>query len=255
MKRVIGIFLCLFSLIGYFVSFHYLLLGSIITLTFWLGLWMLIPKKFFDLTWNIKKGRGYWISFSLYLLFHLLLYGFFYYIILGAFIYLPIYSIYVDASITPPIQFFLYWITNSPAIGIIIAGYEIGIFPFTTFIGILLALLIGANIEKILKLKNLLNAYKRSTALITIPTLGVVSGTSCCLSLPSLIIYFVALDIGVISSVLPILASSIYFVFIWYGLPISSVLILLLNLKDINKVVNKLETSKCEIRKENSSNK
>ncbi|BAB67498.1 hypothetical protein [Sulfurisphaera tokodaii] len=253
MKRVIGIFLCLFSLIGYFVSFHYLLLGSTITLTFWLGLWLLIPKKFFDLTWNIKKGRGYWISFSLYLLFHLLLYGFFYYIILGAFIYLPIYSIYVDASITPTIQYFLYWIANSPAIGIIIAGYEMGIFPFTTFIGILLALLIGANIEKILKLKNLLNAYKRSTALIAIPTLGVVSGTSCCLSLPSLIIYFVALDIGVISSVLPILASPIYFGFAWYGLPISSVLILLFNLKDLNKVVNKLESSKCEIRKENTS--
>ncbi|BFH72787.1 hypothetical protein SJAV_07310 [Sulfurisphaera javensis] len=253
-KVIIGIFLCLFSIIGYFVSLHYLLLGSILTLTFWIGLWLFIPKRFFDLTWNINKGRAYWISFSLYFLFHLILYGFFYYIILGAIIYYPIYTIYVDASITPPLPYFLYWISNSPSISIIIAGYDMGIFPFTTFIGVILAFLIGSNIQKIMELKDMLTSYKRSTALIAIPALGVVSGTSCCLSLPSLVIYFVALDLGMVSSVLPILASPIYFGFIWYGLPISSVLILLFNLRDLNKAVYRLRFRNCNINKETNTN-
>ena len=249
-KTLLGIFLCFFSIVGYFVSFHNLLLGASITLTFWIGLWLLIPKRFFDLTWNIRKGRGYWISFSLYLFFHILLYGFFYYIILGDILYLPIYTIYVDASVTPPIMYFPYWITNSPAVGIIIAGYEMGIFPFTTFIGILLSLLIGANIQKILELKNVLASFKRSTALVAIPALGVVSGTSCCLSLPSLVLYFVGLDLGVISSILPILASPIYFAFVWYGLPISSVLILLFTLGDLNRALIKLTNRNCQFRQE-----
>ena len=244
----IGIFLCFFSIVGYFVSFHNLLLGSSLTLTFWIGLWLLIPKRFFELTWNIRKGKGYWVSFSLYLLFHVFLYGFFYYIILGDIIYSPVYTIYVGASVTPPLVYFPYWILNSPAVGIIIAGYEMGIFPFTTFIGILLALLLGANIEKILELKNVLSSFKRSTVLVAIPTLGVVSGTSCCLSLPSLVLYFIGLDLGVISSILPILASPIYFAFIWYGLPISSVLILLFNLRDLNKVLIKFTSRNCQFK-------
>lgn len=115
-----------------------------------------------------------------------------------------------------------------------------GIFPFSTFIGLILALLIGANIQKILELRRLLQRYKMTTALIAIPTLGVVSGTSCCLSLPSIVLYLIGLDFGIISSILPILASPIYFGFVWYGLPIGSVLILLFNLRDLNKVINKL---------------
>jgi hypothetical protein len=118
-----------------------------------------------------------------------------------------------------------------------IAGYEADILPFEFFVGIILALLIGANIERILELRSQLKARKKSATLIMVPTLGVVSGTSCCLSLPSIIIYLVALDVGIIYDVLPILASFVYYVFAFDFLPLTSVLILFFNLKDLNKVI------------------
>ena len=239
-RRIFIILLLLISsYIFYLISFKYLTLGaSLSALSFWSAIWLMIPKRFFDMVWReVKKGKGYKISAILYFAFHVTLYGFFYGVILGYVAYAPVYYASIGFTVPPPPQYFLLWQTENVGVTMFIAGYEADILPFEFFVGIILALLIGANIERILELRSLLMARKKSATLIMVPTLGVVSGTSCCLSLPSILIYLVALDVGIIYDVLPILASFVYYVFAFDFLPLASVLILFFNLKDLNKVI------------------
>jgi hypothetical protein len=241
------------AVITYFMSFNKGLIfttSAVSSLSFWSGVLLIIPTKFFKVILSVKKTRAYWISFGLYLFFHVTLYGFFYGIILGLDVFIPVVSVSYGVGIPPSSILLLpYWESLSPALNIILFGYEDVISPFITFIGIILALLIGANIEKILELKREVSKRKVSSVIIGVPVIGVVSGTSCCLSLPSIIIYFVALDVGVISSVLPILASPIYFSFVWYGLPIGSAVLLFENLREMNKILQRLSKKKeCQVK-------
>ncbi|WP_236752694.1 hypothetical protein [Acidianus sp. HS-5] len=251
-RIIIAIALFLLSIITYYASFNRSLIfttSAISSLSFWFAVLLLIPNRFFKLVLNVKRAKAYWISLGLYLFFHVTLYGFFYGIILGLDIFIPVVTVNYGVGIPPSsILLFPYWESLSPAINIILLGYEDVISPFITFIGVILALLLAANIEKILELKREVSRRKASAVLIGAPLIGVVSGTSCCLSLPSIIIYFVALDLGVVFSVLPILASPVYFAFVWYGLPIGSVFLLLENLIEMNKVLRKLSKRKCQVK-------
>lgn len=254
-KERIAIALVFFTVtvITYFMSFSrgaIFITSAISSLSFWAGVLILIPSKFFRMILNVKKTRAYWISFGLYLFFHVMLYGFFYGIILGLDIFIPEVSVSYGVGIPPSSILLLpYWESLSPALNIVIFGYEDIISPFITFIGIILALLIGANIEKILELKREVSKRRANAVLVGVPIIGVVSGTSCCLSLPSIIIYFTALDLGIVYSVLPILASPIYFSFVWYGLPIGSAVLLFENFREMNKILQRLNKKKvCEVK-------
>lgn len=249
MKYVVIMVLFLIAVVFYLISFNrdYLLPASFVSaLSFWLGIGYLIPRKFYDdIFWKIKKGRAYWISATLYLIFHVLVYGFFYYFLLGYFTFTPIFTAYIGAAVPTPPLYLPYWESYSPGVAIFIGGYEADIVPFSLFIGILLAFLLGANIQKVLELRKLINSRKSlSKALIGAPLLAIVSGTSCCLSLPSIIIYMTALSIGAVTSVLGILASPVYFGLVWFGLPIGSILLLYFNLHDMNKVMTRISMCK-----------
>lgn len=252
-KERIVIALALFTIaaITYYASFNrgvIFITSAISSLSFWTGVLLLIPSKFFRMILDVKKTKAYWISSGLYLFFHVTLYGFFYGIILGLDIFIPVITVSYGVGIPPSSILLLpYWESLSPALNVVLLGYEDVISPFITFIGIILALLIGANIEKILELRREVNKRKVSSVLIGVPVIGVVSGTSCCLSLPSIIIYFVALDVGVISSVLPILASPIYFSLVWYGLPIGSAVLLFENFREMTKILQRLN-KRCQVK-------
>jgi uncharacterized protein (DUF486 family) len=146
----------------------------------------------------------------------------------------------IGATVTPPWPYFIYWEATSPGFWIVIGPYESDTVPFTAFIGLLLAMLIGANVVKLFELyRNIKNTKKISTAIVAIPSLGIISGTSCCLSLPSILIYLTALSIGTVSSVLGVLASPVYFGLAYYGLPIGSVFLLIFNLRDMNRIIDR----------------
>ncbi len=252
MRTIIAVALFILSILTFFASFNrsvIFITSAVSSLSFWFAVLLLIPSRFFRLVLNVKKTKAYWISFGLYLFFHVTLYGFFYGIILGLDVFIPVVTVNYGVGI-PPSSFLLfpYWESLSPSLNIILLGYEDVISPFITFIGVILALLLAANIERVLELKKEVNKRKASGILVGVPLIGVVSGTSCCLSLPSVIIYFAALGIGVVSSVLPILASPVYFAFVWYGLPIASVFLLLENLMEMNKVLQRLSKRECKVK-------
>ncbi|WP_054846213.1 hypothetical protein [Sulfuracidifex tepidarius] len=247
-KRLLRISLALalmvLSLIFYFTVHDgdLLLISFLSALSLWTGIAVIIPDRFYTVIWkNVRKTKAYWISFSLYLFFHVTLYGIFYNIVLGGFNFFLYFGYGVGAAVPPPPYLFLYWVSTSPAFFTFIGPYESDVTPYTVFIGLILAALIGANVEKIFELRRLLQERKRALSmLVAVPSLGVVSGTSCCLSLPSILIYIAAVSTGTFSSVVAILSSPIYFSLTYFGLPIASLALLVLNLRDMNKIIARL---------------
>ncbi|ARM75279.1 hypothetical protein [Acidianus manzaensis] len=245
-KLVIILILFIISIISYVEDLgktmpELLYLSAISATSFWLAIALLIPGKFYkSILPESKKSKGYWISGITYLTFHIIAYGIFYTLILGYIGFFPYFAYGVGATITPPLPYYVYWETTSPGFWFFIGPYESDGTPFAVFIGIILALLIGANIEKLVKMYNIIKSTKKlPLAIVSIPTIGIVSGTSCCLSLPTILIYMSALAVGAVYSVLGILASPVYFALAYYGLPIGSVFLLYYNLRDMNRVISK----------------
>ncbi len=221
-----------------------LLVASFLSaLCLWSAIAFAVPRSFYRMAWiNVKKTKAYWISFSLYLFFHVTLYGIFYNMILGGFNFFPYFGYGVGAAVPTPPYLFLYWDSISPAFFTFIGPYESDVTPYTFFVGIVLAMLIGANVERLFELKKLIDERKRSiSTLVAVPSLGIVSGTSCCLSLPSILIYIAAVSTGTFSSVVGLLSSPVYFAFVYFGLPIASLVLLVFNLRDMNRVIVKLQ--------------
>jgi len=238
--------LLLTSFVTYLISFNRdLLLASSLAsaISFWTAVALLIPRKFYDMAFTqVKKGKRYWASFLAYLIFHILLYGIFYVMVLGYVGFVPRFGFGLSAAVPPPTPYFVYWESTSPGFWVTIGYYESDTVPFTAFIGVLLAMLLGANVEKVFQLYGLIRDTKRaSTTLVAVPAIAIFSGTSCCLSLPSILIYLTALSVGAVSSVLGVLASPVYFAFAFYGLPIASLALLTVNLRDMNRMIWRLE--------------
>ncbi|AWR98223.1 hypothetical protein DFR86_03925 [Acidianus sulfidivorans JP7] len=245
-KKIIIPLLFVISVIAYFEDLgktmpELLYLSAISAGSFWAGIALLIPVKFYKyILPEAKKSKAYWISAISYLTFHLLAYGIFYVMILGYIGFYVYFGFGIGATTTPPWPYFLYWETTSPGFWFLIGPYESDGTPFAVFIGIILALLIGANVEKIVKMYKLLKSSKNlPLAIVSVPTIGIISGTSCCLSLPTILIYMTALAVGAVYSVLGILASPVYFALAYYGLPIGSVFLLYFNLRDMNRIISK----------------
>ncbi|NON61690.1 hypothetical protein HLB03_03060, partial [Acidianus sp. DSM 29099] len=121
----IAIALMTISIFTYKLSFDmsYLLLFSLLSsVSFWTSVALLVPFRFYKSVYSeIKKTRAYWISAGLYLTFHILIYGFFYYFLLGYFVFQPLLTAYVGASVPTPIYLLPYWESYSPGIAIFIA--------------------------------------------------------------------------------------------------------------------------------------
>ncbi|QXJ31739.1 hypothetical protein [Saccharolobus shibatae] len=236
------------SLITYDLSKSDILLYSTIsTISFWIFVILILPTSFYN---YIKDGivknwrkKIFWLIVGLYISYHVILYSFFFYLLLPGSIRAISFSLSFNAgigySLPPPLTFFLEWVSNSPAIWFFIGPYEGDIIPFSTFIGVILALLIGLNVMEIIKLWGISN--KLSKSIVLVPSLGVVSGSSCCVFLPSIIMYSIALSISSITAtILSILSSFTYFVLAYYGLPIISATVLFHNLTLLNKLNKKL---------------
>lgn len=219
-----------------------LYLSTVSAISFWSAIALLIPTSFYkSILPDSRKSKAYWISFSIYSAFHIIAYGIFYAMILGYIGFFPYFSYGVGAAVTPPWPYFISWEATSPGYWFFIGGYESDGTPFATFMGVLLALTIAANIERLSNMYKVLKSTRvLPTNIIVIPSIGIFSGTSCCLSLPTVLIYMTALSIGVVNSILAFLASPVYFSLVYYGLPIMSIVLLYLNLKVIIKI-----TSKC----------
>lgn len=194
-------------------------------LTFWIGVFTPLKIPF-------MRRKAFRITFYSYLTFHLLLYGFFYGFLLGYVHYVPVYEVYLGYAIPPKDWiYFLQWVSETPGLTLIIAGYEADIMPFTIFTGILLASLLAKNIQAYLELK------RRKSPIIWMPLVSIISGTSCCTSLPSIIIYTIALATGTAIQVVHLLAEPLYFWFVWYGLPFIAIFMLWISARDVDKII------------------
>ncbi|AGJ61751.1 hypothetical protein [Saccharolobus islandicus] len=236
------------SLIAYYLSRNDILLYSTLsTILFWTFIILILPTSFYN---YIKDGivkyckkKIFWFTVGLYISYHVILYSFFFYLLLPGSIknisFWFSFNAGIGYSIPPPITYFLEWVSNSPAIWFFIGPYEGDVIPFSTFLGVVLALLIGLNVMKILELWGISN--KLSKSIVLIPSLGVVSGSSCCVFLPSIVMYSIALSISSITAaILSILSSFAYFILAYYALPIVSAIVLFHNLTMLNRLIKKL---------------
>ncbi|WP_054836969.1 hypothetical protein [Metallosphaera hakonensis] len=175
------------------------------------------------------------------------MYGIFYNIVLTEglgqrIVFYPFFSTGFGVAVPTPPILFPYWVSTSPGFWIFIGPFESDATPYSIFVGILLSMLLGANVVRLINLRSLVKDLKRSLTILTaLPTIAVVSGTSCCLSFPSIIIYIVGIASGSIYSLLGVLASPLFFSLSYFGLPIGSLLLLFINLRDMNKWIDKLE--------------
>ncbi|BCS92615.1 MAG: hypothetical protein MjAS7_1223 [Metallosphaera javensis (ex Sakai et al. 2022)] len=253
LRRTLFPILLSLSLITYMLSLEkhgYIPLSIISSVTFWIGVGIAVPVPFYEETFlKVKKGIAYIISSVVYLTFHVLLYGIFYNVVLAEglgqklSIY-PFLSAGFGVSVPTSPILFPYWVSTSLGFWVFIGPFESDTTPYSLFMGILLSLLLGANVSRLMYLRRLIKDYKRSLAILTaLPTIAIVSGTSCCLSLPSIIVYIVGAASGTIYSLLAVLASPVFFVLSYFGLPLGSLVILYLSLKDMNKWISKIESN------------
>ncbi|WP_338603320.1 hypothetical protein V6M85_04090 [Sulfolobus tengchongensis] len=247
-RLIISPILLVLSLIAYYYSRSDILLWSTAsTLFFWSFVALIIPSSFYKYIKNgimrYKKKRSLWISLALYMSYHVILYSFFFYLLLPGSIRSLSFSFSVNAgigySVPPPLPYFLQWVSDSPAIWFFIGPYEGDVIPFSTFMGVILAILIGLNVAQISELWGISSKVNKS--IVMIPSLGVISGSSCCVFLPSIVMYSIALSItSITATILSILSSFTYFVIVYYVLPIISAIVLFHNLTLLDKLVIKI---------------
>ncbi len=206
-------------------------------LAFWTGIGALLFPR---LKWG--GGKFYWITFLAYFIYHSLVYA----LVLGIIEPGGITALRLVSQIhlgygfevPPPLKYFPYWISQSPAFWIIVGGYEADVVPYTIFMGLLLGNLMGLNVSYITRLGLLRRRMGITRSLLVLPSVGVVSGASCCLALPTIILYTFALSIPSIASpILLVLSSPTYFIFVYYGLPVLSALALYVNLRLVSRMV------------------
>lgn len=117
-----------------------------------------------------------------------------------------------------------WFLTLNPNLSILFPralGVALG--PFAIFSAIIIDVLVVSNVSLLLKVRSIIRKYSGSIAL---PTIGIVGGASCCISIPSLlaiaspsIAAFLYLPVGIM------LQNALY-----YGLPAIVIVVLALNL-------------------------
>lgn len=174
--------------------------------------------------------------FVLYLVLHVLLYGFMLESILVSFFDRPFVSaaasVYVTTSVFAPPSiwnaviglWFNPWITLTipPVLSDAISFYSLTI-------AVIIAILIVANIGKTKELGSVCSASMKSRSLVIFPAVGIALGASCCLSVP-ILITVAAPSAAALSSTLW-LYDATYFLF-----PPLAVVLLYLNLTSVEKI-------------------
>jgi len=181
--------------------------------------------------------------FSIYLIVHVLLYGFMLESILVSFFDRPFVSasvsVYVTTSVFAPPSllnavlglWFNPWVTLTipPVLSDAISFYSLDI-------AIIIAILIVANVGKTRELGRICSTKLKSRTLVIFPALGIVLGASCCLSVPILLTVAVPSAVALSSSLW--LYDATYFFF-----PPGAVILLYLNLYSISRITENAKLS------------
>jgi hypothetical protein len=179
--------------------------------------------------------------FVLYLVLHLVLYGYMLEGILISFFDQPAISgpvsVYVTTSVFAPPSlanalaglWFNPWITVT-----VPPTFEAALSFYSLVIAVVIAILIVANIGRARELGRACSANLKSRAIVVLPALGIILGASCCLSIPVLIVVS-APSLATLSANLW-LYDAVYFLF-----PPFAVVLLYLNLRSVVKITAKVE--------------
>lgn len=174
--------------------------------------------------------------FALYLVLHVLLYGFMLESILVSFFDRPFVSatasVYVTTSVFAPPSllnslaglWFNPWVTLTvPPL------FSDALSLYSVVVAVIIAVLIVANIGKTRELGKLCSATMRSRTMVVFPALGIALGASCCLSVP--ILFTIAAPSALALSSSLWLYDATYFLF-----PPFALVLLYLNLYSVEKI-------------------
>jgi hypothetical protein len=188
---------------------------------------------------NIGTAFGAGV-FTLYLILHVLLYGFMLESILVSFFDRPFVSastsVYVTTSVFAPSTllnaivglWFNPWITLTfPPL------FSDALSLYSVVIALVIAILIVANIGKTRELGKICSTRLKSRTMVLFPALGIALGASCCLSVP--ILFSVVVPSAVVLSSSLWVYDATYFLF-----PPFAVILLYLNLYSVNRIATRV---------------
>jgi len=206
--RVIKVLpLVTFAILGFILRLYSDLIGSIV---FWVSIILLLFLTYTPLRSSFKRIANSsrmlttWIIFIPYLLLHFFIYAIALERLLS-WIYnlnfgISNFSIIIaTVGRVADFQSFLLSIFFSPSILILIPPtFTIDLSFFSIFTGIIISILVTSNLLEVIKIWRFSKRYK---TLILVPTFGVISGASCCIGIPSVLLNFLPLSqIAIIST-------------------------------------------------------
>ncbi len=241
-----GLILAYFSVVFVSSSMNLVVIAS--AFIFWVGLVSILlafPLRavFLDFTRSLKTVLGP-VIFAGYLATHLILYGFVLegivtaiqgpqllgvstsslYVYTDTFVPPSLFSALSDLSYNPAIIF-----TYPPEFSAALSFYSISM-------AVVIAILVVANVGKTRELGKICSASKRAKSFVLVPMMGIILGSSCCLSVAGLVSFYllpVALADALASNLL------LYY-FTYFVLPAFAVAILYLNYVSVAKLSSTL---------------
>ncbi|MEM1627244.1 MAG: hypothetical protein QXV69_08265 [Sulfolobaceae archaeon] len=127
-------------------------------------------------------------------------------------------------------------VTSSPSIIVFVHGVEFSFTPLSIIYGVILASFIGYSVSGLVYLRK----FRSLTYFIPITSLSIVSASSCCLTLPSLVaIMLFSSNLELFGILANFLGSWIGFVISYYLLPLISIFALYLISRSIRRVSEK----------------
>ena len=184
-----------------------------------------------------KLGAAVFIG---YLSAHLVLYGFLLEEILAAsygsaFLAVPTYGwyVYTDVFYPPSITSALFDLSYNPSILVtVLPVFTAAFSAYSVAVALVIAVLVVANVAETRKVARLCSLGKRARSYFLVPTLGIVLGASCCLSVASLVsLYTLPLSLAAAVS-----ANALVYYVTCIFLPAFAAAILYLNLRAVRKI-------------------
>jgi hypothetical protein len=101
----------------------------------------------------------------------------------------------IPLNFLDPLSLLLYFGFSPSVVIIIPPTYLIELSLFSIFIGFFIGMVVSVSVLEILKMRELLKKFR---VIIALPTIGVISGGGCCISLPSILVNFLPLSQGLL---------------------------------------------------------
>jgi len=205
---------------------------------FWTGVITMIYKNFSVFYKNTRDIKLFTSIFIIYFVIHELFFGI--YVSLTSGIIPGFNLIMLSYSYSQPFTPNEYFFTmaSSPSLILFIQGIEVSLTPLSTFYGILISTMLAYSISELAYLRK----YKSLASFIPLSSIAIFSASSCCLTLPSLlVILFFSSNLSLFYLFANFLGSWTGFIITYYILPFIAVIGLYLISKSIMKV------SKCKL--------